>query len=88
MLGVFSTGEAQAWGERDFPYYLVPEPAYVYDHSAGPRWTSNGWSYPPVGAFYAPAPPPFYAPQVYPGPFFGGTRDYPVPVPHRTVPHW
>jgi hypothetical protein len=39
-------------------------PAYVYDHSVGPTWSANGWSYPPVGVYYPVtiAPVPYAAP--------------------------
>jgi hypothetical protein len=47
-----------------------PDYVYVYDHSAGPTWTSNGWSYRPVGVYHpAPvllAPPPLVRVPVAP----------------------
>jgi hypothetical protein len=56
-LGLIAGGGtgAFAWSDRCDcePYvYYGPAPVYVYDHSTGPTWTSNGWSYPPVGAYY------------------------------------
>ncbi|HET6926070.1 MAG TPA: hypothetical protein VFI48_04375 [Hyphomicrobiaceae bacterium] len=54
---------ALAWWDRcncqPSAVYPVP-PAYIYDHTAGPSWSANGWSYPPVAVYYpvtiAPAP--------------------------------
>lgn len=64
-LALFVGGSvgASAWWDRcdgQPPGYCAPAPVYIYDHSTGPTWTSNGWSYPPVGAYY-PIPVP-YAP--------------------------
>jgi len=58
-----SSPSAMAWWDRcncqPSAVYPVP-PAYIYDHTAGPSWSANGWSYPPVGVYYpvtiAPAP--------------------------------
>jgi hypothetical protein len=58
-----SSPSAMAWWDRcncqPSAFYPVP-PAYIYDHTAGPSWSANGWSYPPVGVYYpvtiAPAP--------------------------------
>ena len=61
-----SASTSAGWDRCDCePYgYYGPPPVYVYDYSAGPTWTSNGWSYPPVGVYY-PIPAP-YAPYAAP----------------------
>jgi hypothetical protein len=77
LLGAGSSS-AFAWWDRcncqPSAFYPVP-PAYIYDHTVGPTWSANGWSYPPVGVYYpvtiAPAPyvaAPYFAPPPVPPP--------------------
>jgi hypothetical protein len=63
VLSVAGAGRASAWGWCDCEDkgYYEPDPVYIYDYSKGPRWTPNGFSYPPVGVYYPePAPYPVY----------------------------
>lgn len=91
---VAGTAGASAWGwdrcgcDDDRYGYYAPGPVYVYDHSRGPTWTSNGWSYPPVGVIY-PVPPP-HVPYAVPR-YRGDDRDYDYrdrPRQRRTWRHW
>ena len=86
LVGASSPG-AMAWWDRcncqPSAVYPLP-PAYVYDHTMGPSWSGNGWSYPPVGVYYpvtiAPAPyvaAPYRADYFAPPPAPPGIR---VPV--------
>jgi len=86
LLGA-SGSSAMAWWDRcncqPSAFYPVP-PAYIYDHTAGPSWSANGWSHPPVGVYYpvtiAPAPyvaAPYRAEYFAPPPAPPGIR---VPV--------
>jgi hypothetical protein len=88
-----ATGPAGAWGccDRYPAYYLVPEPVYIYDPGAAPRWTSNGWSSPPVGFYPPPVPPSMYPGRAYSGHFYRYRRDGrpPVLLPYnQALPHW
>jgi len=82
-----SSPSAMAWWDRcncqPSAFYPVP-PAYINDHTAGPSWSANGWSSPPVGVYYpvtiAPAPyvaAPYRAEYFAPPPAPPGIR---VPV--------
>ena len=64
LTGAGSTS-VLAWWDRcncQPPAFYAPPPAYIYDHTTGPSWTANGWSYPPVGVYYpVPTPPALVA---------------------------
>lgn len=83
-LVVCGSAHASAWWDRCEcqPYGVYgPAPVYVYDHSKGPTWTSNGWSYPPVGVYY-PVPRPHV-------PYANGCGVYPgFRCAHRSRPSW
>ena len=90
-LLVGGSTSASAWWDRcDCEPYdnYGPAPVYVYDHNKGPTWTSNGWSYPPVGVYYPiPVPRAPYATHRYRGDYSG--FDYPYRPRLRPVrPIW
>jgi len=83
LLSGASSASAPAWWDRcncQAPFGPIP-PAYVYDHSAGPSWSANGWGYPPVAVYY----PVTIAPLPYAAPY---RVDYPLAPPRAPVRGW
>jgi hypothetical protein len=96
LLLIAGSAPASAWWDRCGccgceAYVPPPPPVYIYDHSKGPTWTSNGWSYPPVGFYYpsvVPPPPPYPVVAPLPPPSHVYDRGGPRPKLRRVWPVW
>ena len=82
LTGAGSTS-VLAWWDRcncQPPAFYPPPPAYIYDHTTGPSWSANGWSYPPVGVYYPVPMPPALVAAPYPADYLAPRFADPGPA--------